>query len=85
MRHHDIFGHQGLLLLLLLLLEVAYEDIVQVGRTLLLQCLHEEVLVIDHELLQLLIVEALMLELALVHFAHASPVEILAGELAEIV
>ena len=72
-------------MLLLLLLEVAYEDIVQVGRTLLLQCLHEEVLVIDHELLQLLIVEALMLELALVHFAHASPVEILAGELAEIV
>ena len=85
MRHHDIFGHQSLLLLLLLLLEVAYEDVVQVRLPLLLQCLHEEVLVVDHELLQLLIVEALMLELALMHFAHASPVEVLAGELAEVV
>ena len=73
------------MLLSFFLFEVAKEYVIQVGLSLLLQRLDEEVLVVDHELLQLLIIKALVLELALVHFAHTSPMEILARELAEVV
>lgn len=38
-----------------------------------------------HELLDLVIVEPLVLELATVHTAHARPVQVLAGELRKVV
>ena len=73
------------MLLSILFFQISQEDVIQVGLPFLLQCLDEEVLIIDHELLQLLLIKAFVLEFALVHFAHTSPMEILAGELAEVV
>ena len=50
-----------------------------------LQRLKQEILIIDHKLLDLSLVQPLVLELALVDFADASAVQILAGEAGEIV
>ena len=50
-----------------------------------LQCFEQEFLIFDHELMDLSLVQPLMLELALVDFADASAVQILAGEAGEIV
>ena len=69
----------------LLLLQVVEEDFAQVRLPGLLQRLEQEVLIIDHELLQLLLVEPLVLELALVDLAHARAVQVLAGKEAEVV
>ena len=72
-------------MLALLLLQVVEENFSQVRLAGFLKRFEQEVLVIDHELLQLLLVEPLVLELALVDFAHASAVQVLAGEEAEVV
>jgi len=68
-----------------LLAQVVQKDLPQVGLARFLQLLHEEVFVFDHESLKLVLVQPLMLEFALVHFANAGTVEVLAGEEAEIV
>ena len=83
--HHDVFGHERFLMLALLLLQVVEENFSQVRLASFLKRFEQEVLVIHHELLQLLLVEPLVLELALVDFAHASAVQVLAGEEAEVV
>lgn len=83
--HHDVLGHEGLRLLALLLLQVANEVVVEVCLAGLLQRLEQEVLILDHELLYLGFIEALMLELALVDLADAGAVEVLAGEAGEVV
>jgi len=68
-----------------LLAQVVQKDLPQVGLARFLQLLHEEVFVVDHESLKLVLVQPLMLEFALVHFANARTVEVLAWEEAEIV
>jgi hypothetical protein len=83
--HHDIFRHQRLLLFSLFLLQIVQEDFSQVCLASLLKHILEEVLVLDHELLKLQLIKPLMLELALVHFAHTRTVEIFAREKTEIV
>ena len=85
MGHHDILGDQGLLLLPFFLFQVADEVVIQVRLAGFLQCFEQEVLILDHELLDLSLVQPLMLELALVDFADASAVQILAGKAGEIV
>ena len=85
MRHHDILGDRGLRLFPLFLFQVADKVVIQVRLACFLQCFEQEILIIDHELLDLSLVQPLMLELALVDFADASAVQILAGEAGEIV
>ena len=85
MGHHDILGDQGLLLLPFFLFQVADEVVVQVRLAGFLQRFKQEILIIDHEFLDLGLVQPLMLELALVDFADSSAVQILAREASEIV
>ena len=53
---HDVLRHKRLLLLPFLLLQVVEEDFAEVSLTSLLQRHHEEVLIIHHEFLQLLLI-----------------------------
>lgn len=72
-------------MLALFLLQVVEEYFSQVRLASFLKRFEQEVLVINHELLQLLLVKPLVLKLALVNFAHASAVQVLAREKAEVV
>ena len=83
--HHDVFGHQSLFLLLFFRLQISYEVVVQVRLPCLLKYFHQEILVLRHELLNLVFVQALVLKLAAVDLAYARPVQVLAGKLGEVV
>lgn len=72
-------------MLALFLLQVVEEYFSQVRLASFLKRFEQEVLVINHELLQLLLVKPLVLKLALVNFAHACAVQVLAREKAEVV
>ena len=56
LREHDVLGHKRLLLFAFLLLQVVEEDFAEISLTSLLQRHHQEVLIIHHEFLQLLLI-----------------------------
>ena len=84
-RHHYILGHQSFLLLPFFVFQVVQKHFSQVCLPLLLQQLQKEVFVLSHEFVEFLLVESLVFELALIDFAHACAVKVLAGEDAEVV
>ena len=58
----------------LFIFQIVEEDFSQVCLARLLQRLHQEVFIINHEPLQLLLVKPFMLKFALIDFAHACTV-----------
>lgn len=83
--HHHVLRNERLLVLAFLLRQIVREYLSQVCLACLLEEFEEEIFVLDHENVELGLVEARMLELTLVHLAHASPVQIFARKEAEVV